>query len=430
MMFFAEDIAELKNQWQLLVLLIAHQFVILAALITGQNLLLAGASVLLVPIGFVLPISYWIVGFLGTVFVFIELTSTMLLADLVAVIVVCIYWANFLLVEKNPIGPFPKLYPVILFLVGVGISLFDAALPGIATVHYLRYVFLFIMLYTLHHAFLYHISIRKMFGWYLAFSVIASISMIFALMQASSGRTFGFAGGLFNDMLVGANILAFGYLFAENRRFWLRFPLAVFLLLALVLSQTRGSWLSFSLTLIFMSLAMWYKERNFIRGVFLKRMLPLALIMMVLIPAAFAFFPKAQESVQQRVGQTVAVETTGHGAKATSFMTRLLIWHTAVQAFLAHPVNGIGVDMFSFVSGDYYTIHPLLWDYYVRALDPHLLMLAFLSETGLIGTFGLVVLFANFFALALRNYRNAESEEDKADGLLILCSIFFVICSS
>ena len=86
--------------------------------------------------------------------------------------------------------------------------------------------------------------------------------------------------------------------------------------------------------------------------------------------------------------------------------------------------------MFSFVSGDYYTIHPLLWDYYVRALDPHLLMLAFLSETGLIGTFGLVVLFANFFALALRNYRNAESEEDKADGLLILCSIFFVICSS
>jgi len=126
---------------------------------------------------------------------------------------------NYLLVERKTVHQLPLLVPILIFLFTIGLSLIDSALPGIAIVRYLRYVFLFVMMYTLYHAFRSHISIRKVFNWYMAFSVIAAITMILDVRQSAIGRSFGIAGIVFNDILVGANIMAFGYVLAGSGRF-------------------------------------------------------------------------------------------------------------------------------------------------------------------------------------------------------------------
>lgn len=68
-----------------------------------------------------------------------------------------------------------------------------------------------------------------------------------------------------------------------------------------------------------------------------------------------------------------------------SLESRLLIWLTALNAFQANPLTGIGYLMFNFVSENYNVLPMVLYDDYVKSLDPHNTMLAFLTETGIIG---------------------------------------------
>jgi O-antigen ligase len=418
-----------KDSLAMAVVLALHQLALMMTFLLGMKWACLALSLLLLPLTLVLPMRFWVIVFMGSMFLYVKLTSTMLISDLAGLIMVSIYWANYLLREHSRLEAPPLLKSVCFFLVAIGMSLIDTKLLGLATVHYFRYVFLFVTFYTLHHAFLHDIRIRTAFNWYMFFSVLAALSMIFDIIRRAGVRTFGIAGTLFNDMLVGANIMAVGYLLMDKDRFWTRISLAGFLFLSLVLTQTRGAWLSFSLTSVFMLIMIAQKEKNFFTVFVARRLFPILIIAIIIVGIGFTFIPEVQFSAQQRVSEAVPGKSPDQGG-ITSFMTRLFIWHTAIRTFEANPINGIGVDMFNFLSGEYYTIHPLLWDYYVRELDPHLILLQFLCETGIIGFTGLLVLYFNMFRLALRNYRNAQNPEDSTESLIILCSLFFVLVSS
>lgn len=79
---------------------------------------------------------------------------------------------------------------------------------------------------------------------------------------------------------------------------------------------------------------------------------------------------------------------------------RLLMWQSATNMFIDHPIYGVGID-------NYYNeyIHnyrsPLSRE---KQHHPHNVLLTFLSETGLLGTFGYVTLFLYLFYHSIKTY--------------------------
>ena len=83
------------------------------------------------------------------------------------------------------------------------------------------------------------------------------------------------------------------------------------------------------------------------------------------------------------------------GGTSNSLVMRVLIWSTAYNAFVAHPIVGIGVYGFPSSSAQYYTFPKLLYDRYVKGLTPHVGYLAVATETGVVGLAGFL-----FFVIA------------------------------
>jgi O-antigen ligase len=125
------------------------------------------------------------------------------------------------------------------------------------------------------------------------------------------------------------------------------------------------------------------------------------------------YFPHAFTRIAE-LGQTSRYEVrTVEDFSINSMVTRLLVWMTAWQAFLAHPLLGIGAYSFPFASAEYFTIPPSLYLRYVRGLSPHVTYLASLAETGIVGLTGFLVFLGSSLRTATRAVRLSRVGEER-----------------
>lgn len=101
---------------------------------------------------------------------------------------------------------------------------------------------------------------------------------------------------------------------------------------------------------------------------------------------------------------------------------RILMWESATKMFIDHPVVGVGL-------GNYYEEYmtnyrsPLSRE---TQGHPHNVLLAFLSETGLLGTSGYILLFIYLYYYTITNYiRN----KDVFSLSFLFCLLAFTINS-
>lgn len=111
-----------------------------------------------------------------------------------------------------------------------------------------------------------------------------------------------------------------------------------------------------------------------------------------------------------------------------TYRLRIVLWTEALEAFWQHPFMGIGPGNFRYIAEIMPSVRLDPYNYFVRGLSAHNLLLHYLAETGLIGVTALLALFISQFRLAGRSWREscARLNMDTATVLLTLSALLLL----
>ncbi len=307
-------------------------------------------------------------------------------------------------------------------------SFLNASQPAVSLLMLFNVAAFLIVLYALVASVRSLEDVRMIAVIYLGWVIVDSLDVI-ALGLSGSYRPFGFAGIWFVDYSALGVCLAIAIaLVSRGGKRTLSFVVALVVAAALVLTQTRNTWLSAIVTLTF--LAVYVLWRPHLVG-FTRRQVSVPITVgFVLMIGLVVVMLVANPRIEKRAVQIT--EQPGYGISKqgqveSSLGSRLMIWDTALNAFEQHPIVGIGVYAFRYSSNEYYRIPKMLYKLFVAKLSPHQTHLAVLSETGLLGFLGYLVFMVVTLKHALRSVRTAKDDRTRRFALAALTCV--VYCS-
>ena len=314
--------------------------------------------------------------------------------------------------------------PIIIFLIGITISLFGAPQIGNGVINLLRHLELFAIFYIITDiTFLEGKTIiRKMLYYYVYIAMGASAVAIIILYSLGGGRAFGVTGSPLSDLIVSALIISISQIFLRHSfKKWTLFSIITFILFVqIILTQTRGAWLSLIISFLFLVLLVRMASTKyvFINTVWILSILGIA------IATSLSIFNDAFIGIVHRVEnlQSMNIGTLHY---------RMILWDAGINAFLSHFVNGIGLGHFPILSGDYSSIgNSTFFIDNIKGLSTHNIILSYLAETGIIGTFCLLLLFMKIIQVGHSIYESSENREDYQLSIPLYCILFYVCISS
>ncbi len=271
-------------------------------------------------------------------------------------------------------------------------------------------------------------DIRFLLNVFLFFSLINALHVIL-IGLTTNDRFFGFAGVVFVDYVNIAIIISTIFLLVSNRANKLiHLLLLIAFSLASVLMQTRNAWLAFAITILFLIIFMFLKHKR----IGLKKsklfLITFTIIGFTLFIAVWGIPLNIQ--VQERISEyTRLEEKTGEEVFTSSLVTRILIWDTALNAFEAHPIVGIGFYSFPLESSKYYTIPKFLYNKFVKNLSPHVGYLAVLTETGIVGLIGFLIFLFYTLKIAYDSFKMSMTNKEIVFSLIILWCLVYIVFS-
>jgi len=314
--------------------------------------------------------------------------------------------------------------PIIIFLIGITISLFGAPQIGNGVINLLRHLELFAIFYIITDiTFLEGKTIiRKMLYYYVYIAMGASAVAITILYSLGGGRAFGVTGTPLSDLIVSALIISISQIFLRHSfKKWTLFSIITFILFVqIILTQTRGAWLSLIISFLFLVLLVRMASTKyvFINTVWILSILGIA------IATSLAIFSDAFIGIVHRVENLQSMNIG-------TLHNRLILWEAGINAFLSHFVNGIGLGHFPILSGDYSSIgNSTFFIDNIKGLSTHNIILSYLAETGIIGTFCLLLLFMKILQVGYSIYESSENREDYHLSIPLYCILFYVCISS
>ena len=314
--------------------------------------------------------------------------------------------------------------PIIIFLIGITISLLGAPQIGNGVINLLRHLELFAIFYIITDiTFLEGKTIiRKMLYYYVYIAMGASAVAITILYSLGGGRAFGVTGTPLSDLIVSALIISISQIFLRHSfKKWTLFSIITFILFVqIILTQTRGAWLSLIISFLFLVLLVRMASTKyvFINTVWILSILGIA------IAASLAIFSDAFIGIVHRVENLQSMNIG-------TLHNRLILWEAGINAFLSHFVNGIGLGHFPILSGDYSSIgNSTFFIDNIKGLSTHNIILSYLAETGIIGTFCLLLLFMKIIQVGHAIYESSENREDYQLSIPLYCILFYVCISS
>ncbi len=169
-----------------------------------------------------------------------------------------------------------------------------------------------------------------------------------------------------------------------------------------------------------------------VAGLTRKRALSLTLAGLILVGGSAAYVVFGAQRIEKRAMQ-VSVEKDiaidQRGKVENSLVSRILIWDTAWNAFLAHPLVGIGVYSFPYSSNQYYRIPKLLYVLYVEGLSPHQTQLAVLAETGIVGAIGYLIFLFALWKSGYQALSKASGPQDTKYALVAFTAVVYCTIS-
>lgn len=315
------------------------------------------------------------------------------------------------------------------YLLAILPSYFMIAIQPVTILFLFRYVGFLALLGLLPVAFPQIEKMRVFFGLFVCCAVLNVITMIREGGLAGA-RVFGQAGIMFVDLVGIAITLSFVHILFRRKQTGLMFIALAILLLGAFITQTRNSWIAIFLTLCycayqfikkagrfsFVSSKARYRVIKFVFG------LTLIILLAVLIsPNSMDRFLQSKKTSSDNVRYNIE--------HVDSFTSRVFIWHTAWNAFTAHPVFGVGNYNFQFISGDYNTLPLYVYGYFVYGRRPHLVIMELLCETGIVGFLGYLFFMIFTWKKAARVLRQKGTEFEYYITLSIVGCLFYLTIS-
>ena len=274
---------------------------------------------------------------------------------------------------------------------------------------------------------------REVITYIILFLILNLLNSFHVIVEGfgSSRRVFGFAGIMFVD-LVGIAITMNFILILINRRKDYRIMLVLsflILLIALFVTETRNAWISTFLSLFFSLIFLVIKSKAL---AFSRSFIVVGLIILtIFLSSVFIYISSVKPEVSKRAQETTNFEEgiDKEGQIQNSLVSRLLIWHTAYNAFLSSQVIGIGAYSFPVSSQNYYTIPKFLFENYVKDLNPHLTYLAVVTETGIIGLVTFLIFLISSIKFAYDGFKYSRTVDERRFSFLIFWPLVYILIS-
>lgn len=272
-------------------------------------------------------------------------------------------------------------------------------------------------------------EIRNIFNVFLLGAVTNSFFLIYQALFLQK-RVFGFAGIMFVDLVGVAIIISFSFFLLYKDRQVLYALITLILLTALLFTQTRNSWISTGMVLVLMTFHYSIKSHffNLDRIIALKKNLIVIIGLLIIIMLFLSFMPGVFSRLSAAKPQSIE-EMSLSITDINSLATRFFIWLTAYNVFINNPIIGTGFHSFRFISFDYNTLDPLIYDLFVKDLTPHTTVLAILADTGILGFIGFSIFFYLTFRMIKRNLNRSTILEEKILSFIIYWIIIFIALS-
>jgi O-antigen ligase len=247
-------------------------------------------------------------------------------------------------------------------------------------------------------------AIRRLAWVYMGMTLVNGIVLIRESVMTGL-RDYGFASIMSVDYSgLAVSVLVAVALLIEGRRRVLTLGVCFVVGIALVLTQTRNAWLSTLVTLVFV--AVYVARYPSLAGV-PRRRLVLSVVLggflLAFVAGGAILLNPAVEQRAVNVTQARVVEAEETVSVENSVITRMMIWNTAYNAFVAHPWIGVGVYGFAEASRQYARIPPVFYEVYVRGMSAHQTFISVLVETGILGMAGFLVFLGSILRVAFRS---------------------------
>jgi O-antigen ligase len=328
--------------------------------------------------------------------------------------------------------PTPIIIPLSIYIATMLPSFLNMHSYSASLLNLLNFASMIVMLFVVGNYVTSYKQIKTYSLIFLAFSLFNGFNVIVEGLLTKE-RIFGFAGVVFVDFVCIAilvSVVTAFYIRKSKAVIFIFFGL--FLFVSLLFTQTRSILISFVFSLVFL---LSFLFMNSVKFSIDKRKLLLQvaaitailiftfMILVMFVPEIFGRINEVLSSKPQKNFDGPLVSNT--------LISRFLIWHTSISAFLHHPVIGIGAYSFRFDSQLYKTIPIFLYKKWVQGLSPHITYLAVLTETGIIGLIGFMIFIASVVKMDLKSVKLSQSEKQKyySLGLLVIqIYIFLSMC--
>lgn len=345
-----------------------------------------------------------------------------------------VLFASFVLTKRSENSALrynPLLFPALLFFLTMLPSLSNVTNIALSVSRMMNYIFIVLISFTIGAAVTNYDQIKK--GIF-AFLVVSVANAVYVIQYglATSKRSFGFVGVVYVDYVCIVLVLLTIYFFLNKKRLVVLFSI-LFFLLSMILTQTRNTVLSLVLTffivliiLIRRSEHFSLKKKNLVAGLVTFLFLFTFIIGVISIVA-----PDSLSRLVELNSNTPAPEIKDEEdiVGVNSLVTRLMIWHTCSNAFISHPVIGIGAYSFALESAQYYTIPTFVYKAFVEGASPHVTYLAVLTESGIIGFIGFMVFLIASMKISVKSMNLANNNESKQISLIILSVQIYISLS-
>ncbi len=266
---------------------------------------------------------------------------------------------------------------------------------------------------------------------YLCLSALNGISVLY-LAATEGGRIFGFMGVVYVDFVCIAILIVLTMmLYFKKKHIVLLFLIAMFFTISFLATQTRGSALALVGTFGIGSLLLFLNSEKFNYS---KRKLSYIfsiglVVFIAFIALSFIIFPESTKRFSELSSSTSISLSDEKSFGKSTIITRLLIWLTSLNAFLKHPIIGIGAYSFPFESIHYNLIPLQLYKLFVKGLSPHITYLAVITESGIIGLIGFIIFVFGSIKMSYSTFIRASSRIQIHFSFGILITQLYIACS-
>ncbi|MHA1275317.1 MAG: O-antigen ligase family protein, partial [Promethearchaeota archaeon] len=353
------------------------------------------------------------------------------------VIILIVLWIIKLLSTEKVTWNKNKLnLPIYLFIITLFFSLIISNAISASFEDYIIFISYIILYFTIINVF----NQKKEFNSFIKIFLITSfIISVYTLIQYygfdhyydNLGRltsTIGQKNWISNYLAMIFPVAFFYFLLEQTKKNKIKYFFLLSILYAtLMICQSRGIWISISITIIFAIYIIikfkFYRifEKN-------KKWLFLLIITFLIITIIYSTdnpLNKSAITVPQRALSTFDEQDP-------SINTRLLMWRTTFEMIKDKPIFGSGIGTFKInyldYQADFLQRNPYYIKYSGKAAEAHNEYLQILAELGITGfAFFLLIIFV-FYSLALEYLKNKRNNQDKiiVFGLILSITCFLI----